>query len=167
METADRYDQWNLGELVRRMNRDLLIGELRRDESTRLKVYDDKTGRPIVPGSVVQGHPTIGTGRSLDIDGITEAEDAHLLDNDIDRVTAELLGALPLFAKLDDTRQRCLANMAVNMGTHGVLGFHDAIRYMTEERWEMAARAMEDSDWFREVPVRAGRLIAMIRTGAV
>ena len=37
------------------------------EEALRFVVYDDATGRPIVPGTHVIGHPSIGIGRALDV----------------------------------------------------------------------------------------------------
>jgi GH24 family phage-related lysozyme (muramidase) len=60
----------------------LLSQMLEREEGLRTLVYDDATGKPIGPGSVVQGHPTIGIGRALDVNGITAVEADFLLEND-------------------------------------------------------------------------------------
>lgn len=145
------------------MNREQLAAELIRDEGLCLAVYDDATGLPLRPGMELVGHPTIGIGRALDVNGIT-ADEAHLLlANDIARVEGELQKALPWFAALDDARQRVLVNMAFNLGTAGLLRFHDTLRYAQEGRYELAARAMQDSGWYRQVGGRALRLVAVMR----
>lgn len=146
------------------MNRDLLIQELTRDEDMRLVVYDDATGKPLKIGDTLQGHLTIGVGRALDVRGITAREALYLLNDDISDVVAELQKALTWFDGLDDTRQRVLANMAFNMGTAGLLGFHDTLRYVQEGRYELAAKAMEDSHWYTQVGARAQRLADLMRS---
>ena len=57
----------------------LLHDELVRDEGVRLKPYRDTVGKL-----------TIGTGRNLDDMGISEVENAMLLDNDICCIEADL-----------------------------------------------------------------------------
>lgn len=51
-----------------------LRAELRGDEGEVLKVYDDATGKPIGPGSVVVGNPSIAVGRNLSGRGLTTVE---------------------------------------------------------------------------------------------
>lgn len=65
----------------------VLIPMLRAEEGLRLTVYDDATGKPIKPGTLVKGHPTIGIGRALDVNGITEAEAEYLKANDVAKIT--------------------------------------------------------------------------------
>ncbi|BCV03474.1 MAG: hypothetical protein CM15mV68_020 [uncultured marine virus] len=48
--------------------------------------------------------------------GITEADAAYLLENDVQIVEEELLKAHPCVADLDAARQLVLVDMAFNMG---------------------------------------------------
>jgi lysozyme len=147
------------------MNRDQLISDLSHDEGLRLTVYDDATGHAIAPGLPVKGHPSIGIGRALDVNGITVAEAQYLLSNDIDRVNVAF-STYPWFTALDDIRQNVILNMAFNLGVAGVLEFHDMIRYLSDEpqpRYGLAASAMEDSNWYRQVGARAVRLATAMR----
>ncbi len=146
------------------MTKDILIQELVRDEGERLTVYDDVTGKPIKPGMVFGGHPTIGVGRALDVNGITPTESRYLLSNDIDRTLEGLQASLKWFDTLSDVRQRVLCNMAFNMGVQGLLKFQDMLRYCEEQRWGLAADAMVDSKWYTQVGDRAKRLESMMRT---
>src|SRR5438105_4864784 len=99
------------------MNLDALRKELIRDEALRLKPYKDTVGKL-----------TIGVGRNLDDKGISEAEAAVLLENDIAEHVALLDAKLSWWRKLDEARQNALANMCFNMGIgqedppHGLLG---------------------------------------------
>lgn len=147
------------------MNKDLLTTELIRDEGVRLNVYDDATGLPIRPGSTVKGHPTIGIGRALDVRGLTPDEAQYLLSNDIDAFTLGLQQAYTWFNNLDDSRQRVLVNMAFNLGLAGLAKFPEMLEYLADGRYGLAASAMEDSLWYREVGQRAVRLVAMMRNG--
>lgn len=147
------------------MDRDQLVKDLMRDEGVHLTVYDDATGKPLKKGDTVVGHPTIGIGRALDfVHGITKEEALFLAENDIEAVERQLV-SLPYWAGLDEVRQRVLANMAFNLGFAGLLGFRDMLRDVSEARWEFAARAMEDSIWYRAVGDRGVRLAETMRTG--
>ncbi len=145
----------------------LLVSELTRDENVRLLVYDDATGKPIGPGSVVVGHPTIGTGRALDVRGITHDENSILLTNDINSFFLGLQNAYVWFNNLDDVRQRVIINMALNLGLAGLAGFHEMLEYVADSRYGLAASAMEDSIWFHQVGARAVRLVDAMRTGTM
>ncbi len=146
------------------MNRLQLVTDLTRDEGKRLKAYDDGTGQPIVPGTKLKGHPTIGIGRALDVNGITEVEAQYLLGNDID-TAIRLMQNFPWYESQDDVRQNVLLSMVFNMGLQSLLNFHDLIRYLADARYDLAAKAMEDSLWAREVGARAVRLANEMRTG--
>jgi lysozyme len=88
-----------------------------------LVVYDDATGKPLLPGMTVVGHPTIGIGRCLDRKGITETEAHLLLENDIQEVREQVTKALPWYNRLNETCRMVLEAMAFQMGIAGLLGF--------------------------------------------
>jgi lysozyme len=140
------------------MNRDALLSELRRDEGERLAVYDDEDGKPIVPGKLVRGHPTISIGRALDVNPLTPSESIWLANSTVDAKIAELNRALPWALKLDDDRYRVLLNMAYNLGVPGLLKFENTLRLIQNGKYAAAARAMLQSDWALQVPARAARL---------
>jgi lysozyme len=154
------------------MDTDKAKMELMIDEGSRLVVYDDATGDPIKPGSVVKGHPSIGIGRALDVNGLSQLEVMYLLDNDIARTWRALRQALPWVDALPDAHQRVILNMAFNMGIVGLLGwvhFLDAMR--TGDRAK-AKQELFDSKWAYQVDDgpgkhigRADRLAALIDQG--
>ena len=141
------------------------LQRLKDDEGTRLKVYDDATGQPIVPGTTVRGHPTIGTGRSLDIEGISPAESDLLLSNDI-LVRERTLNAQPWFAELDPVRQDVMVNASINLGLAGLLSFHQMIAALERHDYDGAAAELLDSDAARELPGRYHDLANALRTGS-
>lgn len=138
---------------------------LKREEGLRLKVYDDATGKAIVPGSKVVGHPTIGYGRALDTKGITEAEARALLSNDVEEVEAAVSTALPWTDALSPKRQTVLQAMAYQMGLAGLLGFKNTLAMVKAKDFAGAAKGMLSSLWARQTPARAGRMAEMMRTG--
>ena len=143
----------------------LLLKMLRADEGTKLQVYDDASGRPIVPGTKVLGHPTIGTGRALDVNGITQEEADYLLTNDIAKVSAALDKRIPWWRSLTPNRQAVLASMAFQMGVDGLLGFVGTLAAVRAGNYSVAAERMLVSLWSRQTPARAGRLAEMMRKG--
>jgi lysozyme len=77
---------------------------IKKHEGFRSKVYLDTTG-----------NQTIGYGRNLISDGITEAEALVLLQNDIDHVI-KFLAAYSWFNKLTQNRQNALIDLCYNIG---------------------------------------------------
>lgn len=141
-----------------------MANELARDEGIRGRVYDDATGEEIRPGSVVIGHPTIGVGRALDIDGLWAAEIAAMLQHDLMSYRAEL-GLFAWYVALDPVRQRVFVNMRHQLGRDGLLGFHELIQAVTAKDWPEAARQGLLSRWHTQAPERSARLMEMLRTG--
>lgn len=139
------------------MNRAELIAQLRKDEGEVLHAYQD--GR---------GYLTIGVGRLIDSrrgGGITRAESAFLLNNDIDSKYNELIAALPWVTTLDDARQNVLMNMAFNLGVSGLLTFKLTLAYIRGGHYDLAAAEMLRSNWALQVGVRAKRLSEQMRNG--
>jgi lysozyme len=140
-----------------------LLPMLREEEGLRLQVYDDATGLPIKPGTKVVGHPTIGVGRALDVNGITLEEADYLLANDIDKVAGQLDARLPWWRDMTLARQAVLASMAFQMGIGGVLAFSSTLRSMAAGDYPAAARGMLASKWAQQTPARAKRMAEMMR----
>lgn len=136
------------------MDREALIRQLRLHEGERLKPYRCTAGKL-----------TIGIGRNLEDRGITAAESAYLLGNDIAAVQQQVLNALPWAAQLDDVRQRVLLDMAFNMGIGGLLSFKNTLATIKAGDYTKAAAMMLDSRWAGQVGRRAERLSRMMATG--
>ena len=136
------------------MNRDTLRQQLIRHEGLRLKAYQDTAGKW-----------TVGVGRNLTDRGITVEEAMALLDHDIQRVEREVRAALSWFFELDDVRQIVLCEMAFNLGTAGLLQFHDALSAVKDGDYTAAAGHMLDSAWARQVGHRAVELADAMRDG--
>ena len=134
--------------------RDRLIRHLIRDEGLRLKPYVDTVGKV-----------TIGIGRNLTDNGISEGEAYAFLENDLDKVEEALDRSLPWWRGLDAVRQEVLQNMAFNLGIGGLLGFKNTLAAVRAGLWTNAARGMRASKWARQVGARAGRLASAMETG--
>jgi lysozyme len=143
----------------------LLFGQLSIQEAYRRFVYDDATGEEIVPGYTVQGNPTIGHGRNLIAQGISQDEALVLLRRDIDRAWNDVATHIPWAeSALSVVRFSVLVNMAFNMGIQGLLGFHEMLTALEQGNYDQAADAMVNSLWYRQTGSRAQTLVLQMRT---
>ncbi len=131
-----------------------LQSQLIRDEGVRLKIYQDTVGKW-----------TIGVGRNLSDDGISQSEAMMLLSNDIAATGKALQTAIPWSMALDDVRLGALTNMAFNMGVGGLLQFKNFLAAMQQGNWTEARNQMLDSKWAEQVGSRAQRLAIQVETG--
>lgn len=129
--------------------------QIKQHEGLRLTVYDDATDQPIVPGSHVIGHPTIGYGRALDVAGITASEAQMLYAHDLAAIAAQLDKQLPWWRQLNDVRQAALTEMAYQLGVAGLLGFRLMLRALKDGRYAAAEAQALASKWARQTPARA------------
>jgi len=142
-----------------------LVEQLIDHEGFRSKVYDDKTGEPIVKGTTVVGIPTVGIGRNLVHNGLTREEAVYLLENDVTRFEREVRSALPWFDGLDPIRKRVLLDMAFNVGTEKLLIFQRMLGAFKQGNYNLAAQHLMDSKYATQVGRRAVHLAHMLRTG--
>lgn len=131
-----------------------LIEQIKRHEGLRLKPYNCTAGKL-----------TIGYGRNLESNGITEYEAEILLHHDINGVYNKLRLALKFWPQLNDARRNVLINMGFNIGTHGLLGFKKTLKLVEEGKYNLAAIEMLDSKWAKQVPDRALELSVQMDTG--
>ena len=141
-------------EAIKKMNREQLIEELKRDEGVVLTLYQCSAGKN-----------TIGVGRNLDDRGITDDESDYLLGNDINICIEELTNAFPWFKDLSDTRQRVMVNMCFNLGLSRLMGFKKFLAAMEAGEWETAGVEMLDSRWAVQVGPRSTRLKDLVLEG--
>jgi lysozyme len=142
----------------------LLEAELRRDEGVRYWPYKDTAKPP---------RDTVGVGRNLQAKPLpanwayplTPAQVTQLLEQDIADTLANLDRNLPWWRSLDEVRQRCVANMAYNLGIGKLLGFKNALGAMQRGSYAIAAAAMLNSAWAAQVGARAQRLAKAMETG--
>ena len=152
-----------------------LIKQLVQSEGLRLEVYQDTLGID-----------TIGVGRNLEdrgitkeeLDamdfpnieavyehGITEADAAYLLENDVQIVEEELLNAHACVADLDSVRQLVLVDMAFNMGVPRLRKFKKMWAAIHQEDFRTAAKEMLDSRWAVQVKSRSHKLAHAMHHG--
>lgn len=129
-------------------------------------------GIRLKPYRCTAGKLTIGIGRNLEDNGITEEEAGFLFDQDIASVIAGLDKYIPWWRELQNDerlawspRQKVLLDMGFNLGVAGLLKFKNTLRAVQEERYADAAKGMLASKWAKQVGKRAVRLARMMETG--
>ena len=137
-------------------------------------------GCRLKPYYCTKGKQTIGVGRNLDDNPLTEEEKRvcgdwekgitknaafYLLRNDIKRTETECKKRIAIYDVLDDERQYALLDMAFNLGVAGVLKFKKMLTAMACGYWEDAAKECLNSKYAKEVGQRAKRIAETIRTG--
>jgi len=135
-------------------DRQKIISELKRDEGVRTHVYLCSAGAQ-----------TIGVGRNLDANGISEDEIDYLLMNDIRSCVRDLKNNFSFYDGLDGTRKRVMINMVFNLGINRLLKFKNFLAALEAGDYEKASVEMMDSLWARQVHGRADRLSALMRYG--
>lgn len=141
-----------------------LTAQIQKSEGLRLAAYRCTAGRL-----------TIGFGHNCDTspvpgvskvgDRITREQADDLLSKDLSAVVWEVRKALPWVTSLEAPRQAVLYDMAFNMGTRGLLGFRNTLRFIEAGDYKRAARNMLQSKWADDVGRRADRLADQMATG--
>jgi lysozyme len=106
---------------------------------------------------------TIGYGHNLEARGISIKAAEQILDDDMADFTNKA-EQYPWFKDLDPARQAVIVDMLFNMGS-----LDDWKRFqacLTTKDFEGAAKAMEQSLWFKQVGRRAPRNIQVMRSGS-
>jgi lysozyme len=135
-------------------DRQRLIDQLIRDEGLRLKPYMDSVGTV-----------TIGVGRNLSDNGISNREAMDLLEHDVDAAIIDLARNFAWFEPLDPVRQRAVTNMRFQLGPTRFRGFKRMIRALSDGDYPMAASSARQSVWYAQSKQRAVRIVHMLLTG--
>jgi lysozyme len=131
-------------------------------EERRTKLYDDKTGEEIVLPS--GGKITGGVGWNFSDRGIPPLVIDQLLELAINDAVSEA-GSIAYWARLNDARQIVIADMLFNLGMQRFRRFVKFNTAMELLNYEDAADEMQDSTWYEQVPRRAVKLVAAMRSG--
>ena len=124
-------------------------------EGLRLDLYKDSVGVN-----------TIGVGRNLDANGISEDEAMLMLSNDLRRTEREL-EAFSFARYLNEPRRIALCSMLFNLGLSRFTRFKLMIAALEAKSWDAAAQEMLNSKWADQVGTRATELATIMRTGHV
>lgn len=133
-------------------------------KSARVMLLRDE-GCSRVPYKCPAGFWTIGVGRNLEANPLSDDEIALILDNDIDRARTaanEIFGAT-WFEQQEEHRQLGIINLIFNLGKSGFMQFKKAIGAMLRGDWDTAANEILDSRYAEQVGERAERVAKLLR----
>ena len=139
-----------------------LLNQIRRHEGLSLTLYKCSGDPP---------KQTIGFGRNIEDNGISEAEAEFMLLNDLVACESELKDE-GWFNQLDETRRAVVLNMAFNLGKKNLFKFKKFIGALSDDDYEGASKEMvtgsdgvSESKWASQVGKRAYELADQMRTG--
>lgn len=110
------------------------------------------------------GKTTIGWGRNLSDNGISNEEAELMLDNDIENCQKELSSFDWYYSQPLHVRD-ALINMCFNLGLPRLLGFKRMIAALEKKDYTTAAAEALDSRWAKQVGQRAKDVACMMREG--
>ena len=105
---------------------------------------------------------TIGIGRNLEANGISEDEALYLLENDIKRVIASLDKNWSVFRTFPPLAQEVCVDCTFQMGITGWMNFRRTRALMEMGMWLQASEELLDSKYTLQVGDRAYRNSAML-----
>lgn len=126
------------------------------------------------------GYLTIGVGRNVETNPITEEEKKvigdwehvitengakYLLKNDIIKAHKNCKKFIECYKELDDERQYALLDMCFNLGIIGLLKFRKMLYAMSIGDYKGAAKECLNSKYAKEVGKRAIRIAKTIEKG--
>jgi len=122
------------------------------NEGLRLMPYQDSLGLT-----------TIGYGRCLETNGITQNEADMLFTNDMNIVADELRKIFTDFDSLRYSQQKALMDMCFNLGSTRLRRFKKMIAAIEAGDFNEAAVELLDSKYARQLPRRAGDNAILMR----
>ena len=145
------------------MNIDKLRKQLEIDEGVRYEIYKDHLGYPTfgIGHLILDSDPEYGqnSGTAIPKERVAEAFEADLVS-----VLSDCESLYGDFGDLPEDAQEIIANMMFNMGRPRLSKFKGMKRGVDAKDWNAAADEMVDSVWYRQVGVRAKRLVERMRT---
>jgi len=118
-----------------------------------------------MPYKCPAGKLTIGYGRNIEDNGITNGIAGQMLMLDLIEAKNLLIDNVPCFERLNEVRQSVLIDMSFNMGWPTLSKFKKMLAALEVGDYEEAGAQMEDSAWYRQVGGRAIVLVAMMESG--
>ena len=126
------------------MNRDKIKDMLLRHEGLRTHPY-----------FCSENYLTIGAGRNLKINGISEDEAMYMLENDIKRVQEELDRSWGAWRTFPEKARMVCIDMTFNLGIQGFLGFKRTRELMELGMFLKASEEVLDSKYAVQLPIRS------------
>ena len=132
---------------------DKMIAQIKRHEGVKLKPYHCTAGKL-----------TIGVGRNIEDNGISEREADFLLMNDLSAM-ADAAKSYEWYADLNEPRKAVIINMLFNMGQPRFDKFVKTKQFLTDGLYIEAAEEMLNSKWAKDVGRRAEELSEQMARG--
>ena len=110
---------------------------------------------------------TIGWGRNLDANGLSDEEAEILLNNDMRTAERACRSLIFNFETLDPVRQAVLIEMAFNIGSTKLAKFTKMLKALRQHDYLNCSSEMKDSDWYIQTKRRAKTLVERMRTGVM
>ena len=144
------------------MNIEQLRKELEVDEGVKYEIYNDHLGYPTfgIDHLVRDTDPEHGQeiGTPVSEDRVIEA-----FNKDVESVLNDCTILYGNFSQLPEEAQLIIANMMFNLGRPRLSKFKGMKAGVDAGDWKKAADEMIDSAWYKQVPNRAGRLVARMK----
>lgn len=121
-------------------------------------------GLNLKPYKCPAGKLTIGYGRNLEDNGISQVEAEELLQNDVQCCYIECM-KFSFWNKLNDARKVVLLDMCYNLGISRLKGFKKMLAALDLGAYNRAAKEMLDSKWAFDVKTRAKELAQIMVKG--
>ena len=136
------------------MSNNLFVEVVKQDEGFR--------GQPYV---CTGGATTIGYGRNLDANPLTEDEAEMMLRRDLISVVCDLYNLLGAhtWVEMGEWRQAALVTMRYQLGHAGFRGFKAMLEALNRHDWQSAALEMAYSRWAMQTPNRMERCQVAMR----
>ena len=119
-------------------------------------------GLKLKPYLCPAGKLTIGVGRNIEDNGISEDEAMYLLENDIKRCESELREIFEEFNHFPDAVKMALIDMIFNLGKTRFLTFKKLIQAVKEGDFKRAAEEAKNSRWCGQVGNRCEDVCEML-----
>jgi len=109
------------------------------------------------------GKLSIGVGRNIEDNGISEDEAMYMLNNDIFRCIEELETIFDDFSELPENIQIALIDMIFNLGKTRFLKFKKMIQAIKDKDFKKASEEAKNSHWCGQVGKRCDDVVEMMR----
>lgn len=122
-------------------------------------------GLRLKPYQCPSGFSTIGVGRNLETNGISEEEARFLLKNDLNNCHIACLHFFDFYGELDAVRQEVLVEMCFNLGINKLKTFKKMLTALQLKNYALAGEEMLNSLWAVQVGKRACVLADIMKKG--
>lgn len=121
-------------------------------------------GKRRLPYECTAGKISVGVGRNLEDNPLTDEEIMYLLRNDIARCETEL-NRYSWFRMMDDARRDACIDLVFNLGLTRFSQFKRMIKAFEDRDYSRGADELMDSKYALQVGKRAEELSDILRTG--